>query len=91
MTCDIQHDATSGRFTTTVDGQRGYVEYQRGDGTLVLTHTVVPAAIGGRGIAGELVKATLDFARSQGLKVVPQCSYAAGWIDKHPDYGDLLA
>lgn len=91
MTRDIQHDLASSRFVTTVEGQRGYVEYERGDGTLVLTHTVVPAAIGDRGIAGELVKATLDFARNEGLKVVPQCSYAASWIGKHPDYADLLA
>lgn len=52
---------------------------------------MVPPAIGGRGIVGELVRASLDFARNQGLKVVPQCSYAADWIDKHPDYADLLA
>ncbi len=91
MTCNIQHDAPSSRFVTTIDGQQGYVEYERHGDRLVLTHTVVPPAIGGRGIAGELVKATLDFARNEGLKVVPQCSYAAGWIDKHPEYADLVA
>lgn len=85
----IQHDPVAGRFTTTVDGLQGHVEYVEGEGVLTITHTVVPDAIGGRGIAGRLVQAALDYARGAGLKVVPRCSYAAGYMDKHPEYADL--
>lgn len=94
MTTDstpIQHDAASHRFTQAVDGHTGYVEYTQGDGSLAITHTVVPDAIGGRGIAAQLVQAALEYARSQGLKVDPQCSYAAAYFDKHPEYADLRA
>jgi predicted GNAT family acetyltransferase len=52
---------------------------------------VVPAAIGGRGIAGRLVRAALEHARAAGLKVVPRCSYVADYLDKHPEYADLRA
>ena len=45
--------------------------------------------IGGRGIAGQLVRAALEFARGQGLKVRPECSYADAWMRKHPDYDTL--
>lgn len=91
MASQITHDAGTRRFTTTADGHQAYVEYEDQGGTMAITHTIVPSAIGGRGIAGELVKAALEHARGQGLKVAPHCSYAAGWMDKHPDYADLRA
>lgn len=87
----IDHDPASHRFSTTVDGQTGRVEYRRDDGVMTITHTLVPAPIRRRGIAGRLVAAALDFARSEGLSVVPSCSYAAAYIDKHRGYADLLA
>jgi predicted GNAT family acetyltransferase len=51
---------------------------------MTITHTRVPAAIGGRGIAAELTKAALSTARSHDWSVIPQCSYAAAYIAKHP-------
>lgn len=87
----IRHEPAASRFTTSVDGHEGFVEYEEGDGTLTITHTVVPSAIGGRGIAAQLVRAALDHARATGLKVVPRCSYAAAYLDKHPEYADLRA
>ena len=87
----IQHDRSAGRFTTTVDGLQGYVTYTEDGGVMTITHTVVPDAIGGRGIAGRLVQAALDHARGAGLEVLPQCSYAAAYMDKHPEYADLRA
>lgn len=91
MHASIHHDAASQRFLLEQDGHTGYVEYQTRDGALVLTHTIVPAAIGGRGIAGRLVQAALDHARAQGLKVEPRCSYADAWMRRHPEYDVLRA
>lgn len=90
MTVAITHDKVGHKFTTQIDGHQGYVEYETGEGHIVITHTVVPSEIGGRGIAGELVKEALDFARGEGLKVVPQCSYAAEYIRKHSGYSSLV-
>jgi predicted GNAT family acetyltransferase len=45
----------------------------------------VPEAIGGRGIAGKLVQAAVDFAQAQGLKIDPQCAYAEAWMRRHPE------
>ena len=87
----IQHDAKARRFNTVVDGVTGHVEYELDGDVMTLTHTIVPPAIGGRGLAGALVKAALDHARSEGWKVVPQCSYADSWMRRHPDYEDLRA
>ncbi len=88
MAFEIEEGATS--FSTRVDGHEAHVDFQRTDGTLVITHTSVPTAIGGRGVAAELIKAVFDAARRDGLKVSPVCSYAAVWLQKHPAYADLL-
>lgn len=76
-------EATDG---TQVVGVAEYIE--RGD-SIAFTHTVVPPEFGGQGIAGKLARASLDDARERGLVVIPQCSYYAEWIQKHPDYADL--
>ena len=78
-------------FEWVVDGHRAFAAYQREGDRIVFTHTLVPKAIGGRGIAGRLIRFALDSARDQGLKVVPHCPYVKAWIDKHPEYRDLLA
>lgn len=86
----IQHDPATGVFTATVDGEVAVLEYRREGRQMIIVHTGVPDAIGGRGIAGELVRAAFEFARSQGWHVRPKCSYAAGWVERHPEYNQLL-
>ncbi|GAA5075108.1 GNAT family N-acetyltransferase [Lysobacter panacisoli] len=89
-THNIQHDAATGVFSTTVDGEMAVLEYHREGEHMVIVHTGVPDAIGGRGIAGELVRAAFEYARSQGWHVRPKCAYAAGWVERHPEYNQLL-
>ena len=88
---DITHDTQAQRFTTRVDGQRCEACYQMSGSTIVLTHTGVPGALKGRGIAAALVQAALAHARAQGLKVRPQCSYVQIYMRRHPETLDLLA
>lgn len=86
----IEHDG-AGRFSTVADRTAAHLDYQREGDILTITHTIVPSAIGGRGIGGRLVRAALDHARSHGLKVRPRCSYADDWMRRHPEYEDLRA
>ena len=60
------------------------------DDRIVFTHTLVPHAIEGKGVGSKLIRAALDSARDQGLKVVPQCPFVAVYIDRHPEYRDLI-
>lgn len=87
----ISHSRVRNRFETEVDGHQAYVEYVLDDGTMIIVHTIVPDAIGGRGIAGQLVRAALDHAQAEGLKVSPQCTYAEAWMRRHPQYDALRA
>jgi predicted GNAT family acetyltransferase len=91
MSYDVRHLAAAHRFETEVDGYACELDYNLGNGVMTITHTGVPSEVGGRGIAGELVRAAFETARSEGWKVVPACSYARAWIERHPDYSALLA
>ena len=79
------------RFELVIDGQLAICDYYRDGNTLVLPHTVVPASLQGRGIAALLVQAALDWARAEGLKVQPSCSYVASYMRRHPGEQELLA
>ena len=87
---DLHHDADSRRFSTRLEGHEAELVYSLRDGRMVIEHTGVPEAIGGRGIAAALVKAALDHARTQGWRVVPACSYSAAYVQRHPEYADLV-
>jgi len=81
------------RYEIAVDGEVvGFAEHHPiGDGVEVFPHTVVLPAHEGQGLAGRLVRYALDDARARGVRVQPSCSYVAAWIDRHPDYQDLVA
>ncbi len=86
----VHHNPAQACFETTVDGHRAVLEYVLESGAMVITHTGVPEAIGGRGIAADLTRAALAHARAAGLKVVPACAYAAAFMQRHSEYTDLL-
>lgn len=88
----VAHNAGAHRYEAVVDGHRSVCEYVLADdGRMVFTHTVVPAELRGRGIAEKLVRAALAEARTAGRRVVPTCSYVARFIERHPEFQDLLA
>lgn len=91
MSIHIEHDKAGNRFSAEVDGHTCEVDYRLADGVMTITHTGVPSAVGGRGIAGELTRFALDAARANGWKVVPACTYAEGFMQKHSEYDDLRA
>ena len=79
------------RFEITAGGDlAGYAEYVPRDGGIEFTHTVVDDAFEGQGIGGTLVKAALDQARERGLTVTPTCAFVRSYIERHPDYADLV-
>ena len=91
MSFTIQHDSRAHQFHTDVEGERCVLDYTLDSDVMTITHTGVPAKVGGRGIAAALVQAAVDAARGAGWKVVPSCSYAAAWMQRHPIHDDLLA
>ena len=87
---DVVDNKAEDRFELTVEDHLAAAYYTRADGVITFVHTEVPAELGGKGVGSKLVKGALDLVRSEGLKVVAQCPFVKGWIDKHSDYADLL-
>ncbi|MBS2940161.1 N-acetyltransferase [Nocardioides sp. J2M5] len=69
----------------------GFIDYLLRDGTIALVHTEVDPAHSGQGHAATLARGALDAARARGLSVRPVCPYVASYIEKHPEYADLVA
>ena len=87
----ITHDTTAERYLITVDGRdAGYADYIQGDGVRDFHHTVIDPEFRGQGLSKPLIQAALDDTRVAGDKVRPLCSAVAGFIEKHPEYRDLV-
>ena len=87
---DITHNQAANRFETTIEGHTGFISYQDQGDRIVYDHTIVASELGGKGVGSALVKHALDYARSEGKKVIPTCSFVASYINKHAEYQDLL-
>lgn len=87
-----------GRYVAVVEGaaDEGYLEWEPGAGrdgmeVRIAAHTIVPRAIGGRGVAGALVNRLVDDAQRQGFLIRPDCSYVAKRFAENPDWASLKA
>lgn len=90
---DVVDNKEAKRFEIHVDGHVAFEDYDYfttsgGEKGIAYLHTEVPKELGGRGIAGYLVKYLLDYAADNNLRVKPICPYVKAYIDKHPEYQD---
>jgi len=88
---EVRDNAERHRFELVVDGETAFVTYAEEAGLLVLLHTEVPAALGGRGVGSALARGVLDEIRRRGARIVPRCAFIAGFIQRNPDFADLVA
>lgn len=88
---DVANHTAEHRFEIHQDGQMAFLTYRESPGLITLLHTDVPKALEGRGIGGTLARAALDHARAQNLKVVVHCPFVTTYLQRHPEYSDLLA
>jgi predicted GNAT family acetyltransferase len=92
METTISQNEDRSAFEATVDGRRCELHYSRLDGsTVAFDHTYVPPDLRGRGIAAELTVRALAWARAEGLRVVPSCSYVSAFMAQHPEWEDVRA
>ena len=91
MTPDITHDALRHRFETTIEGEHCALDYETLRDTMIITHVVVPDPVSRRGIAAALMGAALGYAREHRWHVVPKCPYAAYFVEKNPEWSELVS
>jgi predicted GNAT family acetyltransferase len=87
---DVINNKAHHRYELEVEGHLATEHYELVGDVITFAHTDVPKALGGKGIGSKLVQGALDQVRADGLKLIPQCPFVKAWIDKHPDYADLV-
>jgi predicted GNAT family acetyltransferase len=86
------HEPDNDRYVITDDSTVvGFTEYHlRGGDHYFFYHTLIDDDYAGQGVGSKLARFALDDVREKGGFVVPLCPFIAGWIEKHPDYQDLV-
>jgi predicted GNAT family acetyltransferase len=89
-------DADAMRFEQAFETQANgtclvFCDYGVEGRTRVLLHVEADPLLRGTGASGRFMQALADYARAHDLRVVPRCSYAVVWFQRHPDQQDLLA
>lgn len=89
---EVADNQSERRYEVTVDGEfAGASYYWDRDGVRIVTHTEVGEEWEGHGVGSRLIEGALDDIRARGLQVTPSCPFAAAYIERHPEYGDLVA
>lgn len=77
------------QFEMAIGDGVGFVKYRRRGNRLHLMHAEVPPTVRGKGYGAHLVKAVLDRARTEGVRVVSHCWFVSAFLEAHPEYQDL--
>jgi predicted GNAT family acetyltransferase len=88
---NVTQNAAASRFEMQSGEDTAVLTYEMQDGIIVLTDTLVPQALEGKGIGSALAKTGLEYARKNGLRVIAQCPFVASYIQRHPEYQDLIS
>ena len=91
--CAVENNPAKGRFELAIDGSAEIAAayYRKKGDRLVLTHTIVPDKLSGRGIASRLARGVLDAIRANGRKLTLFCPFMTAFYERHPEYADMAA
>ena len=82
----VTHNEAAHRFEIESEELLAVLDYRLDGKILLFLHTGVPSALEGRGLGSKLVKAGLDYARANQLRVQSLCWFVDGYIERHPEY-----
>lgn len=78
------------QFEIDTGEEKAHLEYRWNKGNLALMHTFVPEKVEGKGIAGLLAKAALEYAKNEGVKIIVYCPFVGSYLKRHPEYQILI-
>lgn len=87
---EVIHNAGNNRFEVDLGKEKAVLIYMIKAGLFIMLHTEVPPAFEGMGIAGKMAREAMEFAKYEGLKLRSYCSYTTRYIERHPEYQNLL-
>jgi predicted GNAT family acetyltransferase len=87
----VEHREDEHRFVARLEGAEAYLLYRpAGAGVLEYASTYTPPHLRQRHVASAIVRHALEYARDNGVKVIPSCWFVAGYIQRHPEYGEIV-
>ena len=87
---NVTHNTDKNCFEVQIDSLTAELVYRLNGNVILFLHTGVPPALEGRGIGSLLVKTGLQYAREKNLKVQSLCWFVSGYIERHPEFQDLV-
>lgn len=87
----VKNDTSGNRFFLEIEGDEVYLMYDESKNVIDLYSTYTPPQLRGKGLAAEVVKAALEYAKEKKLKVIPSCWYVRKFIDQNPEYQNLVS
>ena len=91
MPAPVRDNPARHRYELEGEDHVAFAEYRLATGVVTFIHTEVPKELGGKGVGSTLARGALEDVRRRGLRVVAQCPFIKGFIDKHAEFSDLLA
>ncbi|HYH55195.1 MAG TPA: GNAT family N-acetyltransferase [Anseongella sp.] len=87
----VEHDLKYQQFTVYLEDDEAELAYAKPEaGVISFTHTFVPEAYRGWGIAEKLISEGLRYAGENQLKVIAGCEAVSAYLDRHPEFKKLL-
>jgi uncharacterized protein len=91
MSVTVSDNPMASRYEARIDGAlAGICEYELTPDTIIFLHTVVAEEYEGQGVGTAIARYALDDARARDLHVRPLCPFIRGWMQRHPEYADLI-
>ena len=87
---NVRDNKALSRFELDAEGGLAFANYRLTPTAVIITHTETPRSLRGHGIASELVEGALQLIRADGLKVIAGCGFVVDYLDKHPEFADLV-
>jgi uncharacterized protein len=87
----VTYNAAEQRYEMPIDHLVVYANVRKEKNTLYIDYVFAPQELRGKGAAGEFMRRLMEVVRAEGLKAVPVCGYAAGWLGRHSEYQDLIS
>jgi predicted GNAT family acetyltransferase len=86
----VRDNKAQSRFELDVEGGTAFANYRLTPSAVIITHTETPRELRGRGIASQLVEGALALIRADGHKVIAGCGFVVDYLNKHPEYADMV-
>ncbi len=87
----VTYNVAEKRYEMSFGHLMVYANVRKDTNRLYIDYVFAPPELRGTGAAGQFMRELMDVVRTENLKVVPICGYAASWLRRHSDYHDLVS